>query len=60
MQIIVEIPGTIYQFGDAPRATQIYGQLELLGLAEGGVQHVIQPCPLKVRRANGLRFITGQ
>src|SRR5258708_10028859 len=35
----------------------IYGQLEFLWLADGRVQHIVQPGPLEIRRADGLRLI---
>ena len=60
VQIIVEIPRTIHNIGNAARTAQIHRQLEFLRMADRGVKHIVQPGPLEVCRPNGLCLIACQ
>ena len=58
LQMAVKVPDVIDQLGDAARAAEIGGELELGGRANLGVQEIAQPAPFKISGPDGLGFVT--
>ena len=56
----VEVPDAVDQYGDAARAAEVRGELVLGWCAEAALEQVAQPAPFEIGRTNGLCLVTGQ